>query len=142
MPVVVTDRIALADEDIEFSAIRASGPGGQHVNKTESALRLRFDALGSRALDAETKTRLRTLAGRRMTAAGEIVLVAQRFRSREANRQDALARLIELIAEAARPVLTRRTTKPPRSAARALRRAKTHRREVKRLRARVRADQD
>jgi ribosome-associated protein len=142
MPIVVTQRISIPEDDVEFSAIRASGPGGQHVNKTESALRLRFDALGSGALDAETKARLRAIAGRRMTAAGEIVFVAQRFRSREANRQDALARLIELIAEAARPVAQRRATKPPRSAARALRRAKTRRGDIKRLRARMKSDQD
>lgn len=142
MAVVVNHRIVIPDDEIEFTAIRASGPGGQHVNKTESALRLRFDAMRSPALDEATRARLRVLAGRRMTTAGEIVIVSQRFRSREANRQDALGRLIELVAAASVAPSTRHRTKPPRRVEREMRRIKMKRKTVKQFRARVRSDED
>ena len=111
----VTPTITLADTEIEESFIRAPGPGGQNVNKVETAVQLRFDAAHSPALSAAVFRRLKALAGRRMTRHGVIVLTARRFRAREANRRDALERLVELIRRAAVAPKKRRPTKPTRA---------------------------
>ena len=92
--------------------MRSSGPGGQNVNKISSAVQLRFHAAASPNLSEAVRERLMRLAGRRATREGDIVIIAQRFRTQERNRQDALERLIALIEEAAKPVLIRRPTKP------------------------------
>lgn len=97
----VTPHISLPEEEISLSFIRASGPGGQNVNKVASAVQLRFDARASRALPYEVKGRLSSIAGSRMTKEGVIVITANRFRTQEANREDAIERLKELIARAA-----------------------------------------
>ena len=109
----VTPAIALGEGEITESFVRASGPGGQNVNKVSTAVELRFDAGRSPALSGPVLARLRALAGRRMNAGGVIVIEAQRFRSREQNRADALDRLIALIREAAVPPKPRRPTRPP-----------------------------
>ncbi len=108
----VTDRIHLDESELEESFIRASGPGGQNVNKVSSAVQLRFDARGSRSLPNDVAIRLQRLAGSRLTNEGVIVITANRHRSQEMNRDDARARLIEMIVEAANPPPPRRATKP------------------------------
>lgn len=111
-PVRVTDRITLGADELSFTAIRASGPGGQNVNKVSSAVQLRFDAARSPSLPEPVRERLLRLAGRRATADGVIVITAQRQRSQERNREDAVARLVALIAEAAVAPIPRRATRP------------------------------
>ncbi|GLK83487.1 alternative ribosome rescue aminoacyl-tRNA hydrolase ArfB [Ancylobacter defluvii] len=108
----VTNRISLAEEEIVEVFVRASGPGGQNVNKVSSAVQLRFDVRGSPNLPEGVKERLERLAGKRLTNDGVIVISAQRFRTQERNREDALARLVEMIQQAAVVPITRRPTRP------------------------------
>lgn len=112
----ITPTIQIRLSEIEEQFIRAAGPGGQKVNKTESAVQLRFDARHSRALSNAHFLRLKALAGRRMTEDGIVVITARQFRTQEANRRDALDRLIDLIREAAQPPKYRRPTKPTKGA--------------------------
>src|SRR5262245_16573972 len=108
----VTDSISIDEREIEESFIRASGPGGQNVNKLSTAVQLRFDARRSPSLPNDVSIRLQRLAGGKLTKDGVIVITAQRHRTQERNRDDALARLIELIREAAIPPKPRRATRP------------------------------
>jgi ribosome-associated protein len=101
--------------EIRFTFVRASGPGGQNVNKVSSAAQLRFDVRGSRSLSAPVKTRLQRLAGARLSKDGVIVIHADRFRTQERNRQDALDRLAALIRQAQVEPKKRRPTKPGRA---------------------------
>lgn len=108
----VTHRISLDEREIQETFARSSGPGGQNVNKVETAVCLRFDIRHSPSLPDDVKLRLERLAGSRLTREGEIVITAQRFRSRERNREDALARLVDLVREAAHKPAHRTPTRP------------------------------
>jgi ribosome-associated protein len=109
----ITPSIALDDSELREDFLRASGPGGQNVQKVESAVQLRFNIVASRSLPEQVRARLAVLAGRRLAANGDLIISAQRFRSQERNRADALERLIALIREAARPPPPpRRPTRP------------------------------
>jgi len=108
----VTSSIVLGDDEIDEQFIRAPGAGGQKVNKTASAVQLRFFARKSPALSNAVFLRLKALAGRRMTLNGDLVITASQFRTQEQNRKDARDRLISLIRQAAVPPRARRATKP------------------------------
>lgn len=108
-------KIKISEAEMEFSAIRASGPGGQHVNKVSSAVQLKFDIHRS-SLAGSVKSRLLILADRRISKEGIVVVKAQRFRSQDKNKQDAMNRLEVLVNKAAAPEKKRVATKPSRSA--------------------------
>lgn len=128
-----TPSLALPEDELDISAIRAQGPGGQHVNKTESAVQLRFNVLRS-SLPADLKPRLLSLAGKRATADGDIVIKAQTHRSQEQNRSAALLRLAALIAKAETPPVPRKATQPSKTQRRKRTDDKVKRGAVKRLR--------
>jgi ribosome-associated protein len=110
--ITITDRLSIQDDEVEIRHARASGPGGQHVNKTSTAIELRFDVRGSPSLPEDVRLRLEGLAGSRLTLDGVLVLFAQGSRSQEMNRQEAVERLVELIQQAAHRPKPRKKTKP------------------------------
>lgn len=130
----ITGKITLDEREIAESFVRASGPGGQNVNKVASAVQLRFDVRHSPSLPADVRARLERLAGSRLTREGVIVITAQRHRAQARNRDDALARLVDLVRRAARPPLVRRLTKPPAAAKERRIEGKKRRAGIKRLR--------
>ena len=136
----ITPDISLADSEIEERFIRSPGPGGQKVNKTASAVQLRFDARHSPALSNAQYLRLKTLAGRRMTDEGVLLITARQFRTQDLNRKDALDRLIALIREAATPPKHRRPTKTPRAEKKRRLESKKHQSTIKKGRGSVSRD--
>lgn len=130
----ITSTLAIDDDELVERGVRASGPGGQHVNKTSSAVELRFDVRASASLPDEVKQRLERLAGSRLNQEGVIVIYAQSYRSQEMNRRDARERLVTLIREATHRPKPRRPTKPTYSSKLKRLESKTKRSGVKSLR--------
>jgi ribosome-associated protein len=128
----VTDHISIDESELTEDFIRASGPGGQNVNKLSTAVQLRFDVRHSPSLPPDVRHRLGILAGRRLTRDGVLVITAQQHRTQERNRQDALDRLIELIRQAAVRPKPRRPTRPTKA-------SRTRRLEGKKRRGHVKA---
>ena len=132
--IAITPTLALDSREVRFEPLRASGPGGQNVNKVETAVQLRFDVARSPSLPEDVRLRLAVLAGRRLSANGVLVITARRYRSQERNRADALARLADLVRRAASPQPPRRPTRPTRAARERRLAAKASRAAVKAMR--------
>jgi ribosome-associated protein len=133
MPYATTPPV-IPDEELEEQFIRASGPGGQNVNKVSTAVELRFNVRRSESLSPPVRARLTRLAGRRMTKDGVLVIRADRFRTQEQNRADARARLAQLLEEASKEPKPRVKTRPTRASKERRLQGKSHRSEVKRAR--------
>ena len=130
----ITDQISIDESELTETFVRASGPGGQNVNKLATAVQLRFDVRHSPSLPADVRARVAVLAGRRLTQDGVLVIIAQRHRTQERNREDARERLVELIRQAAVPPKRRRLTRPTAASHERRIESKKRRSGVKRLR--------
>jgi ribosome-associated protein len=139
-PIWITGTLALDPAEIEETFVRGAGPGGQHVNKTSSAVQLRFDVRRSPSLPDDVRQRLERLAGRRLTQDGVLVLVAQGERSQKRNREEVLARLIELVRAAARRPTPRKKTRPSQASKRRRLESKKKHGALKSLRSRQSED--
>jgi ribosome-associated protein len=128
------------EQELQFQFVRASGPGGQNVNKVATAAQLRFDLAGTRTLSAAVKARLRLLAGHRVGADGTLLINARNCRTQEGNRREALARLADLIARASVEPKTRRATRPTHGSQQRRLDGKTRRKRLKQSRADVSGD--
>ena len=130
----------IPDQDLQFQFVRASGPGGQNVNKLATAAQLRFDLAGTAALSPSVKQRLRTLAGHRVSAEGAVLIQARNHRTQAGNRREALSRLEAMIARASVEPKTRTATRPTAGSKRRRLEGKTRRKRLKQLRSRVGSD--
>ena len=130
----VTDHVSIDEHELQERFIRASGPGGQNVNKLSTAVQLRFDVRHSPSLRDDMRARLERLAGKRLTNDGVLVITAQRHRTQERNRDDALNRLIELIRHAVTPPKPRRPTRPTKASKERRLQGKKRRSTIKGLR--------
>ena len=133
----VTAQVVIGEEELDERFIKASGPGGQNVNKVATAVQLRFDAVRSPSLPDDIRARLMTLAGRRLTREGVIVVIARRYRTQDRNRQDARERLADLIRRAASSPKPRRATRPTLASKQRRLAAKTERSKLKRERSKL-----
>jgi ribosome-associated protein len=140
MPLEVTSGVRIPDSDLSVSFVRASGPGGQNVNKVASAVQLRFELASTAALDDRVKARLRALAGRRVTDDGALLIIARNHRTQEQNRREALERLAELIRKALIEPKVRRPTRPTRASKERRLASKARKQQTKALRSKVRWD--
>jgi ribosome-associated protein len=138
----ITSTIAIDEREIQQEFVRASGPGGQNVNKVATAVQLRFDAAHSPSLPEEVRQRLIDLAGKRVTGEGVLIIDARRFRSQELNRQDAIDRLVTLIRKATEKPEPRHRTKPPFASKEQRMDTKRRRGEIKRMRQSVPQSED
>ena len=139
--VEISPSVSINDDEIQIDFVRASGPGGQNVNKVSSAAQLRFDIRSSPSLEADVKERLERIAGSRVTAEGILIIEAKRYRTQEQNRFDALQRLAALVQKALERPKTRRKTRPTPASRQKRLQAKRQRGEVKRLRGRPTLDE-
>jgi len=140
MGLEISPQVTIPDSDLSMSFVRASGPGGQNVNKVASAVQLRFDLLSTSAIDERVKLRLRALAGRRVTDDGALLIIARNHRTQEQNRREALERLADLIRRALVEPKIRKATKPTRASKERRLDTKVRTRRTKVLRSKVRWD--
>ncbi len=137
--IYINSEISIDEKEIKMDFIRASGPGGQNVNKVATAVQLRFDVNSSSSLPDDVRSRLILLAGKKVTEDGVLIISAKRFRTQERNKQDAIDRLTELIKKATKKPRVRKKTKPSRASKRRILESKRHRSRIKRQRRSVSA---